>query len=88
MSTNSDAMPGITLHLSAADLEQLFDRKLNEALQPIYSKLDAIEEKLDAIEEKLDAIEEKFEKLTARVGVVEGLAAKIPNMEDDLRSQD
>ncbi|ENH68412.1 hypothetical protein FOC1_g10014195 [Fusarium oxysporum f. sp. cubense race 1] len=78
MSTNSDAMPGITLHLSAADLEQLFDRKLkevlDEALQPIHSKLDAIEEKL--------------EKLTARVGVVEGLTAKIPNMEDDLRSQE
>ncbi|KAL5602687.1 hypothetical protein FOBRF1_010220 [Fusarium oxysporum] len=46
-------MPGIILHLSADDLEQLFDRKLDEALQPIHSKLDAIEEKL--------------EKLTARV---------------------
>ncbi|TXC07083.1 hypothetical protein FocTR4_00003050 [Fusarium oxysporum f. sp. cubense] len=75
-------MPGIILHLSADDLEQLFDRKLKEVLDEV------LDEALQPIHSKLDAIEEKLEKLTARVEVVEGLAAKIPNMEDDLRSQD
>ncbi|TVY77326.1 hypothetical protein Focb16_v006946 [Fusarium oxysporum f. sp. cubense] len=82
MSTNSNTMPGIILHLSADDLEQLFDRKLKEVLD------EALDEALQPIHSKLDAIEEKLEKLTARVQVVEGLVAKIPNMEDDLRSQD
>ncbi|KAL7766201.1 hypothetical protein ACKLNR_004117 [Fusarium oxysporum f. sp. zingiberi] len=61
MSTNSNTMPGIILHLSADDLEQLFDRKLKEVLD------EALDEALQPIHSKLDAIEEKLEKLTARL---------------------
>ncbi|KAJ4120435.1 hypothetical protein NW760_007307 [Fusarium oxysporum] len=77
MSTNSDTMPGITLHLSADDLERLLDRKL----QPIFTELAAIKQDLATIKADL-------KNLTARVVVVEGLAKKIPSMEVNLHSQD
>ncbi|KAL5609210.1 hypothetical protein FOVSG1_003891 [Fusarium oxysporum f. sp. vasinfectum] len=58
-------MPGIILHLSADDLEQLFDRKLKEVLDEVLAE--ALAEALQPIHSKLDAIEEKLEKLTARL---------------------
>lgn len=53
MSTNSNTMPSIILHLSADDLEDLLDKKL----QPIFSMLAAIDEKLENLKARIEVVE-------------------------------
>ncbi|CVL05082.1 uncharacterized protein FPRN_03269 [Fusarium proliferatum] len=55
MSTNSNTMPSIILHLSADDLEDLLDKKL----QPIFSMLAAIDEKLENLKARLETQEDR-----------------------------
>ncbi|RKK67949.1 hypothetical protein BFJ69_g14043 [Fusarium oxysporum] len=59
MSTNSNTMPGITLHLSADDLEHLLDKKL----QPIYTMLAAINKKFDDLAARVEVVEGLAKKI-------------------------
>ncbi|RBQ71565.1 hypothetical protein FVER53590_30485 [Fusarium verticillioides] len=59
MSTNSDTMPGVILHLSSDDLDVLLDKKL----QPIYTMLATIIKKLDDLTDRVEAVEGLAKKI-------------------------
>ncbi|KAF5620020.1 hypothetical protein F52700_11340 [Fusarium sp. NRRL 52700] len=69
-------MPGIIIHVSMKELEELLRSVLHEELQPIKDQIKALNDKLDTFNKTLDGL------------TSQGLTLKTPPMETDTQPQD
>ncbi len=51
---------------------QMMDSRLQQAMQPIHTRLDGIDERLDGIDARLDRVDERFEGIEARLDTMQG----------------
>ena len=60
---------------------QLMDSRLQQAMQPIHTRLDGIDARLDRVDERLDGIDARLDGMDARF---EGIEARLDTMQGDI----
>ena len=65
---------------------QLMDSRLQQAMQPIHTRLDGIDERLDGIDARLDRVDERLDGIDARLDRVDerldGIDARLDGMDE------
>ena len=67
---------------------QLMDSRLQQAMQPIHTRLDGIDERLDGIDARLDRVDERLDGIDARLDRVDerldGIDARLDRVDERL----